>query len=693
MKFKNITTKRRGLSSIVGALLFVVLMVSAFAVIGVALDSQTDIASTGRDVAAKDLEKQQESFVFNSVQQGPNPADYLEIELTNTGQNTAEMFTVIMTNKSDIGEPTRTFEIPSVTSFLPVGDTTPTNVVSTLDLKMDIPPLVTDPPEDYEFKVISSLGTVKTISIQCQPPPFSICGIVTPPAPPGTPGLSAQLFLDGPTGVNGKVSTVIMFVQNTGSVPLEDVRPVDEACIIGTYPTLVDGGDPIPGLGDFICSPLTPPADNACGSAIPVPPGNNDGTGVCLGPGQMAIYKWDGVVEGDVGDVFTFCNEAVGELYDDTPLPPTATTCDTLEVINPNDCNGAICDFGGGDGGESIILIDDLLIKPSIFMTIPSPFGDTTDADDELGLWGVNVANPTDQDMTISKVTIVAFPPGGNANDVVFNGIKSGQHVCKETDVLPLLGPSPGGFWDCPRDNTVMWQNFASPLLLRANSTESFMLKVEPGGIFVENQNLDALIVQANVYSTFGSFGKAGYQSTMYDNESPIVNVYLQNATATADLRDGFIGNINDIANYTTGTYTAVLADLDDNDGTFINTGAKFVINVPREWTEVTLVDCEGFEDVGTPTICDGPNEPTVTIHSDGSTQIIGTSIAPIGDGATADFTDPEEAKKITFTAKAAAVKAPRLFIMYILADGIITTTDGDRTIGPLAEVVLNVDP
>ena len=30
---------------------------------------------------------------------------------------------------------------------------------------------------------------------------------------------------------------------------------------------------------------------------------------------------------------------------------------------------------------------------------------------------------------------------------------------------------------------------------------------------------------------------------------------------------------------------------------------------------------------------------------------------------------------------------------MYILADGIVTTPDGDRTIGPLSEVVLNVDP
>ena len=682
MKFKNLSTKRRGLSSVVGALLFVVLMVSTFSVLGVALNSQTDIVSTGRDMAAKDLEKQQEAFQFVKIQQ--DIGEDLKVNLINQGQNTAEMFTMIMTNKSHTGEPTRTFEIPSETSFLPAGANSPTNIVETLDLKMDLP---TPGPDFYDFKVISSLGTVKTLSVECDQ--FGFCGTVTPPAPPGTPGLSAQIFMDGPA-INGKTSTIFMFVQNTGSVPLEDVHPVDEVCLIGTFPIIPTQGGPVqPGLGDFTNCISTPSYDGTCGSGLTGLGGKNDGDGICLVPGQTILFKWDGTVEGDVGDIFEFCNQVQGQEYDDTPVGPTTPpTCDRMEVINPNDCGGAVCE-SGGPGDDGIILIDDLLIKPSIFMTIPSPFGNADDGDGK-GLWGVNVANPTDRDMSISKVTIVAYPPGGNAADIVFSGTKNGPNQCLEEDILPLVGPSPGGYWDCPRDNSVMWQNFTSPISLPANSTKSFMLKAQPGEIFGSNTNLDALIVQANVYSTFGSFGKSGYQSTMYESDAPIVNVYLTDAV---DLRTGFIANLNDIGNYTSTTFNAVLADLDDNEFTYINIGAQFIINVPREWTFENFISCEGFEDVGTPGICDGPNEPSVTVHSDGSTQIIGTSINKIGDGTTPGVTDPSEARKISFKVTSAPVKVPRLYVMYILADGVVSTPDGDRTIGPLSEIVLNVDP
>ena len=133
MKFKDCqySKKRRGLSTIVGALLFVVLMVATFSVLGIALNSQTEIATTSRDVADIDLKKQQEDFVLNSITQAP--AAFLKVELTNEGQNAAEMFTVVMTNTTDAGEPTRTFEIPSATSFLLPGDNTPTNIVCWFD--------------------------------------------------------------------------------------------------------------------------------------------------------------------------------------------------------------------------------------------------------------------------------------------------------------------------------------------------------------------------------------------------------------------------------------------------------------------------------------------------------------------------------------------------------------------------------
>ena len=125
-KYYQYTPKnRRGLSSIVGALLFVVLMVATFSVLGIALTSQTDIVQTSRDVSNLGLKQQQEDFTINSILQ--ESGEFLEINATNRGQNAAEIFTMIMTNKSDIGQPTKTYQIPSDTSYLAPGDDAPTD--------------------------------------------------------------------------------------------------------------------------------------------------------------------------------------------------------------------------------------------------------------------------------------------------------------------------------------------------------------------------------------------------------------------------------------------------------------------------------------------------------------------------------------------------------------------------------------
>jgi len=281
--------------------------------------------------------------------------------------------------------------------------------------------------------------------------------------------------------------------------------------------------------------------------------------------------------------------------------------------------------------------------------------------------------------MSINKVTIAAYPPGGQSQDNVFSGASQASQACLEEDISPDLGPDPSGYWDCPRDNIVLWQNVTNPFLLAANSTESFMVKVKPAGIKPgpTAANLDALIVQANVYSTFGSFGKAGYQSTMYLPETSIVNVYLSD---TIDSLTDFQGNRNDIPENTTQTFKIVLADLDEDPSTTINIGARLIINVPREWVFDGFNSCDGF-DAGGP--CD---EPTFTVHGDGSTQIIGTTTVPIGD---ATF----QARTISFDAISPDVKAPRLYVMYVLADGTVTVGGESKTIGPLNEIVLNVDP
>ena len=56
---------RRGLSSVVGALFFVILMVSAFSMLGGVLQNQGDLGQTAKIVANADLKKQQEAFTIN----------------------------------------------------------------------------------------------------------------------------------------------------------------------------------------------------------------------------------------------------------------------------------------------------------------------------------------------------------------------------------------------------------------------------------------------------------------------------------------------------------------------------------------------------------------------------------------------------------------------------------------------------
>jgi len=664
---KYLLNKRRGLSSIVGGMIFVVLMISAFAVIGVSLNAQTDISSTGRDVAATDLKKSLEDFRIDVSTDDSDPAE-LFIQVKNNGQNPVEISTVVVAEITKRLEnyPVETYDIPTDLSLIPPGKEQQILPAATAFLDLADPLVTGLDKELYTIKVISNLGTIKTWTIECDD---TACGETAPPA--GAGSLSATLFLDGPNGVNSKTSTVVMFVTNTSDTPVYNVSPIngvdgDPSCsdfwVSDVSGVTVDDGI-VERIEDCVVSP-NPPVD--------------------LGPHEVTIFKWDFTVYGDIGAEFEFCNRAHG---DDllTPDPPGVLSqhgiCtlvgeegahDSLTVIDPNDCQGC----NSGQGGETIILIDDLLIRPSIFMVIPSPFGDSLDDADEKGVWGINVANPTDKDMEITKVTIVAYPPGGQSQDTVFSGLDAINQACLEEDIEPNMGPQPGGYWDCPRDNILVWEGLNDPINLKANSTRSFLVKVEPADIKTgpTQANLDALIVQANVWSEFGSFGKSGYQATMYLEKTSIVNVYLSNSTTS---RDSIIGYYNDIPELTNQNFKAVFADMDNDPATVVNTGARFIINIPREWTFA------GFNEDPIPGFV---NPPTVTVHSDGSTQIIAQTSVPLGDGV-------NDALGIDFNAIAPDIKSPRLYVMYILADGTVTVAGEQKTIGPLNEVVLNVDP
>ncbi len=633
---------RRWLSSIVGALLFVVLMVSTFTVLGTALDSQTDIVSISRAVADAGLKKQQEDFKINAFTDNGSPNALLSVDVENLGQNPLEIFSLIITEETDINDiyPSTVYDIPSDKSFITHGKTK--NIVSSPTVITLALPTGLELNKVYSFKVISSLGAIKTDSILCDQ-----TSCVPAVAGPGEGSLTSTVFLDGPNGINGQISTIVMFVSNTSDQPITDVKPAKgfTAPICDDMWTNDDSGQTE--------TKVDPENITLCNVTPAAPPGPQ----IDLGPYASTLFKWDGVVNGDIGSTFTFCISVSGD--DGTPPLVTSTeTCDLLTMIDPNDCGGC------GPGGTTIILIDDLLIRPEMFMVIPSPFGDTANNANYQGVWGVNVVNPTEKPMDISKLTIVAYPPGANNNDVVI-----------DNSSCIIFGISPVSDWSCPRINTLLWQNQASPITIPAYSNQAFLAKVEPGSISA-NADIDALIVQANAFTTTGSFGKSSYQSTMFDPDESIVNVYL---TSTDQSRTDIQSDRLGLTELVPEIFKITFADMDDENSTYIQSGAKLVINIPRKWTDVSITDDTNFV-----TDVVGPDD-RVTIHSDESTQIIVETLSNLGqttDAFTLEFTatPPENTNGIP----------TQLYIMYVLADG---TTAGSNPIGPLNEIVLQVIP
>ena len=76
---------RRGISTIVGGIIFLVLLTSGFSAFYIALDVQKDTINTQREISKDIVEKTQEQFVISA---GTNPTDNkLGIQVKNQGPN------------------------------------------------------------------------------------------------------------------------------------------------------------------------------------------------------------------------------------------------------------------------------------------------------------------------------------------------------------------------------------------------------------------------------------------------------------------------------------------------------------------------------------------------------------------------------------------------------------------------------
>ena len=586
---------RRGLSSVVGALFFVILMIAGFSVLSLALDAQTDIVTTQRIVSEIEIKKQQERFGVFASTDGNN---ILSVSIDNQGQNPVEISSIWIVNKTLSDQPATRHAVTYDDAFVPTGFIT--NVLSTQSLEMI--------PDTYDIKVISTFGTIKTIE-------FALGSV-------GSSGLRAELITDPPDVIIGQNVTIAMIVTNTGIEPINDVKP-DPLVFIGT------------GAGSVM----------DYSSHIP--------ESVTLNGGASVMFTWDYQVTGGSGDQLTFSSIARGS------GGATSNMVSDISILRePTD--------GGSGGEEAIIIRDDLYGKPQLFLMFPGPIG--WDVNDRA-LWGVNVANPTNQPLDVSKVVIVALSPRPTSSDKIF----APECHTKTDNQKPETVMPTTGLWTCPDGNQLQWKNLASPQTIAPRSVFPFLVKIGTEAIGSATGDTNNIPILVTVSSTLGQFGKAGYLTTMNKESVAMPNVYLSKIPGSTNPAD-ILGEIREITEGTTVKFNATIADMDVDTTNVINSGSRLIINIPKDWTYNAISSHIGF---GT---------PLVQTFPDGSTQIIGSLSSNLSGGS--------GAKTIEFTATAPNISTAKMYVMYILADGTASGSGSSNyAIGPLAETVLQVCP
>ena len=448
----------------------------------------------------------------------------------------------------------------------------------------------------YDIKIISSLGTIKSVE-------YDVAG--------GSNILNAQMVAIPQDVRFGENVTVILMVTNTGEFDVKEVRAnnIDvspDQC--RDPPNLIFGG-----------------------------PSN-------LAPSQSTMFFWDCILDPPLLNTITFTGNATGLL--------------SGVSVDSNDASDSVVVRDFTSAGGTLILEQELLNRPEIFMVIPSPFGDDPN---NLGLWGVNVVNPTPFPMEVSKVTITAITARPQLQDKLFD-----ENSCPITTVPPTPA-----FWSCPVQNQLMWKNFATPIIIPPSSVFPFVAKVGPGKLAGANDILETILVSTNVFTTLGQFGKTSYGSSMVNDNSALVNVFLSSVKDSTDVTNIMINQTSVLAEVPV-TFYATIADFDDESTYKIDSGSRIIINVPRDWAVVTPIL---------------PLDPDFIISDTtflGQTQIIGE--------LTVDIVD--DGKSLEFTATPPCVENPTMYVMYILADGTVSESGTTQVaIGPLAEIILQVIP
>ena len=590
LKLGKIHSKKRGISSVVGGVFFLVLMVTGFTVYFLAIDSQARMVVTQQLIGDVEIQKIKEKFSIDaSIDPLSIPPNKLSIQVGNEGNNAVEIADFWIVDKTDPAQPATQYELDYADAHIPVGFSG--NILENTVVELD--------PAVYDIKVVSTFGTIVRVE-------FDTLGLGQ--------NLEAQLYAIPPDVNNLEDVTIALYVTNVADVDITGVFPILPLSVV-------------------------PVASIFATAEVPTVP-------VDLEPNESTFFTWRYTLVGPFNSQVEFTGQATGSMNG------------LIVTSNPASDISFIRDPSGGGAGEDVIVEETFLARPKIYMIVPSPFGNDPD---DVGIWGVNIVNPTPNPMEIRKVTITALTSRPQKQDKMFD-----EQACDIVNIAPIPNR-----WSCPVQNQLMWKDFTTPVTVAPFDNAPFLVTAEPGQLAGAGDILETILIDANVFTSFGQFGKAEYATSMANDASSIVSVFL---TTTPDsiAPSDVIAYVPLVSAGTALTLHAVLGDSETGGEFKIQDGSRLIINIPLDWTLDPLPPSTA-------------NYNSIVVQSTlGQTQIIATLDGDLASGG----------KSLTFTITSECTTFTKFYIMHILADGaVLQDTTELMSLGPIGEAVIQVIP
>ncbi|MGH9879574.1 MAG: hypothetical protein ACRD5H_18245, partial [Nitrososphaerales archaeon] len=309
---------------------------------------------------------------------------------------------------------------------------------------------------------------------------------------------------------------------------------------------------------------------------------------------------------------------------------------------------------------EEVVVGNNLLAKPEVFILAPGPFGETGGGSSDKGYWGIIVANPVNVQMKITQITINLF---SSNTDSSHKPLKSSS--CAVVGITPTTG------WTCPHDGTLRWRDPSNPIYIKPYQAYTFLSKAAPGTI---NSDEPALLISVTAFTSLGQFAKQGYATNMYNGIASIMNIYLtdtkNNSTALVDSPTNHIlGNITLQNSAKNQTIHVAVGDFEtsnpaSNSGTKMLSDAVLIINVPKNFTDIIFPN----------PLPPGFSQANKTFYSDGTTQIRAKINTQVGD------VTGKEAAVFYFNVTAPTVVQTRTYVMHTFLEGLVDTDSGGST-------------